>query len=121
MADFFVFVQTLVSSFLKPLMDFLLDNKIAVFLGAPLLFVLAGFWIARLMYNVFISHRDNLGASVVSESVERHNASIERQQRMYENTARQYNRARGYKTGSNRSYSYDDYMRDKYSSAYRDR
>lgn len=63
MADFFTFLQTFVQSFLYPLTGMMNNGSLAVWLGAPLLIILLGFWLVRMIYNIFISHRDSLGAS----------------------------------------------------------
>lgn len=63
MADFFTFLQTFVRSFFYPLTNMMTNGNIATFLGAPLLIILLGFWLVHTLYNIFISHRDSLGAS----------------------------------------------------------
>lgn len=69
MADFFVFLQSYISSFVKPIFAFLLDNRIATFLGTSLLTVAVGFFVIRFLYSVFISHPDRVGSAGFSSAV----------------------------------------------------
>ena len=68
MADFFVFLGSFVSSFLKPIFGLLSDSRISSFLGISLLSALVGFFVVRWLYNVFISHPDHIGSSGISST-----------------------------------------------------
>lgn len=90
-ADFFIFLRTVVQSFFSPFVGLLMDSNITNWLGAPLLIILCGFWLIRIVYNMFISHRDSMGTSQYSALARSSGSSIESTSTTYSSAYRERN------------------------------